>query len=227
MRARGLLLNWFDIEPGKEAAFDAWHNREHVIERVGIPGFRRGRRFESIDVPPAKGHGYLIAYDADDVGVFESVEYGRRLDNPTGWTRATVPFLRHVTRTAYEIAARQGAGSGGFLRTIRFKPGASLDASVIADGLADIAADDALTSVLFGRPDTKATHFKDKTQEGAQTETLSRADYPWAVIVEACRREGLDAATRSLDQLVSRHLPGTALDCHSYQLVFALGKGGG
>ena len=48
---RALLFNWFDLPAGSEAAFDSWHNREHVTERLSVPGFVQGRRFVSIDRP--------------------------------------------------------------------------------------------------------------------------------------------------------------------------------
>lgn len=224
-----LLLNWFDLPSDAQAAFDGWHNREHVIERLSIPGFIQGRRYESLERPAPKGHGYLVIYDADDVQVFASAAYGARLDAPTPLTQRVVPHLRDLTRTVCEVVDDHGGGTGAFLRTIRL-PGlgerlAQAGASIAAD-LAAAHDCDSVTSVQLCRPNTEVTHYKDRTQEGLATQTLRRAEYPWTVIVEACRQDALDAATTALKLRINRRWPGAELtfQCHSYQLVFIMDK---
>lgn len=226
---RALLLNWFDLPSDAQAAFDGWHNREHVIERLSVPGFVQGRRLESLDRPAPKGHGYLVIYDADDVQVFASAAYGARLDGPTPLTQQVVPHLRDLTRTVCEVVDERGGGTGAFLRTIRLSGlGDSLaqaGASLAAD-LEAAHACDSVTSVQLCRPDAEVTHFKDRTQEGRATQTLRRDEYPWAVVVEACRPAALDAATSALKDCFSRRWPDADVSflCHSYQLVFTMDK---
>ena len=41
----GAVAIWHDIAPEGRAEFYALHGREHMPERVGIPGFLRGRRY--------------------------------------------------------------------------------------------------------------------------------------------------------------------------------------
>ena len=41
----GAVAIWHDLVPEARDEFYDWHNREHMPERVGIPGFRRGRRY--------------------------------------------------------------------------------------------------------------------------------------------------------------------------------------
>ena len=41
----GAVAIWHDITPEGRANFYAWHGSEHMPERLGIPGFVRGRRF--------------------------------------------------------------------------------------------------------------------------------------------------------------------------------------
>ena len=43
-----VLAIWNDIAPGGDAEFNHWHTREHVPERVGVPGFLRGRRYLAV-----------------------------------------------------------------------------------------------------------------------------------------------------------------------------------
>jgi hypothetical protein len=44
----GVVCIWHDLLPEARDEYHQWHNREHMPERVGIPGFRRGRRYVAI-----------------------------------------------------------------------------------------------------------------------------------------------------------------------------------
>ena len=48
----GAVCIWHDIEPEATDEFYQWHNREHMPERVGIPGFLRGRRYIAVAGAP-------------------------------------------------------------------------------------------------------------------------------------------------------------------------------
>ena len=41
----GVIAIWNDITDEGRANFYEWHDREHIPERVAIPGFLRGRRY--------------------------------------------------------------------------------------------------------------------------------------------------------------------------------------
>ena len=45
LAGQGVLAIWNGIEDEAEADFVAWHVREHIPERVAVPGFLRGRRY--------------------------------------------------------------------------------------------------------------------------------------------------------------------------------------
>jgi hypothetical protein len=223
-RQGALLLNWFDIEPGREDAFDDWHNREHVIERMSVPGFMQGRRFEAMGAPRAAGHAYLVIYDASSIGVFESPDYAARLDNPTPLTASVVPHLRSLTRTVYRVEARRGGGTGAYLRTVRLSAakGPPADASMLRATVDQFYSVSGVSGVILGSPDGRVTHYKDKTREGQATETLVRDDYPWVVIIEACHSEALDEASAILGEAIRHLLPGTSPVSDTYRLVFSM-----
>lgn len=42
---KAAILIWNDIAPEAIDDFYAWHNGEHMPERLSIPGFLRGRRY--------------------------------------------------------------------------------------------------------------------------------------------------------------------------------------
>jgi len=57
----GVLIIWHAMTPEGDLEMIRWHDREHVAERVGIPGFRRGRRYDT----PAGTREYLDIYETE------------------------------------------------------------------------------------------------------------------------------------------------------------------
>jgi hypothetical protein len=85
-------------------------------ERVGIPGFRRGRRYVAIGGSPE----YFNLYEADSPEVLAGQDYLNRLNAPTAWTRRVIPSFRNVARSVCRVAFTSGVGSGGVMLTLRF-----------------------------------------------------------------------------------------------------------
>jgi hypothetical protein len=112
----GVVAIWHDIAPEARDDFYEWHNREHMPERVGIPGFRRGRRFIAIDGTPE----YFNLYEADSAEVLGGLDYLNRLNAPTPWTARVIPHFRNVARSVCRVAFTNGVGSGGVMLTMRF-----------------------------------------------------------------------------------------------------------
>ncbi|MGE0583591.1 MAG: hypothetical protein AB7O39_00480 [Flavobacteriaceae bacterium] len=115
-------LMWCDIERDADAEFEEWHNREHIIERLSIPGFLRGSRWKAVDGAPA----YFVMYEFTDHEVFLSDAYMRRLNNPSDWTRKMNPKIHNMTRSGCNVVASLGMGHGTFMITLRFSPAAGL-----------------------------------------------------------------------------------------------------
>lgn len=114
----GLLIVWMNIAPGHEADFDGWYTREHIPERVGVPGFRNGTRYVALHGEPS----FLAVYDTDAPDVLDSAPYHGRLNNPTPWTQRVMPAFRDTVRGACRLLGEAGLGIGGILRTIRIEP---------------------------------------------------------------------------------------------------------
>ncbi len=57
--------------PAARDDFHEWHNREHMPERVGIPGFRRGRRYVAISGAPE----FFNLYEADSPETLAGQDY--------------------------------------------------------------------------------------------------------------------------------------------------------
>ena len=112
----GAVCIWHDLLPEARDDFHQWHNREHMPERVGIPGFRRGRRYVALAGAPE----YFNLYEADSAEVLGGQDYLNRLNAPTEWTRRVVPSFRNVSRSICRVVYTDGVGQGGFVLTQRF-----------------------------------------------------------------------------------------------------------
>jgi hypothetical protein len=118
----GVVAIWHDLLPDAKDDFYEWHNREHMPERVGIPGFRRGRRYIAAKGVPE----YFNLYEADSPEVLGGQDYLNRLNAPTEWTKRVVPSFKNVARSICRVAFTSGDGSGGTILTMRFDvPGAN------------------------------------------------------------------------------------------------------
>ena len=112
----GAVAIWHDLVPAARDEFHEWHNREHMPERVGIPGFHRGRRYAVIGAGPE----YFNLYEAASLETLAGADYLNRLNAPTAWTQRVVPSFRNVARAICRVAFTHGVGSGGVMLTLRF-----------------------------------------------------------------------------------------------------------
>ncbi len=116
LAGKGTVAIWHDIAPEGREAFYAWHGREHMPERCGIPGFLRGRRYVSVRGTPE----YFNLYETVSRFTVTGTDYLARLNAPTPWTIATVKHFRNVSRSLCEVAASFGEGHGGLMATLRY-----------------------------------------------------------------------------------------------------------
>ena len=108
---------WNGIAPEGRIEFYEWHNREHMPERVGIPGFRRGRRYIAKYGTPE----FFTLYEADSAEVLVGQDYLNRLNNPTPLTQRVPPnFFRDTSRGICRVKLSLGVGQGGCMLTLRF-----------------------------------------------------------------------------------------------------------
>ncbi len=117
LAGRGAVCIWHDLTPEATDEFYQWHNREHMPERVGIPGFLRGRRYIAVAGAPT----YFNLYEAETAEVLGGKAYLDRLNAPTDWTRRVVPAFRRVSRSICRVVYSEGVGQGGFMLTQRFE----------------------------------------------------------------------------------------------------------
>lgn len=125
------LAMWHDIEPEAWTKYMEWHTREHMPERLSIPGFLRGKRLVNHSVGRYR---YGTIYTGRDLEVFRSEAYLERLNNPTEWSGKVQPYFRNFLRVACERIASAGNGDGGAMATIRLDLKGGEDALVAGAG---------------------------------------------------------------------------------------------
>jgi hypothetical protein len=113
----GILAIWNDCAPGREADFEEWYQHEHFHERIAVPGFLLGRRYEVVTGSPR----YFCFYLTQSPDILTSAAYLARLDNPTPMTRRIMSdAFRDMSRTVCHRAVRLGAMWGAAAVTVRF-----------------------------------------------------------------------------------------------------------
>ncbi len=124
----GAVAIWHDIAPEGRDMFYDWHGTEHMPERLGIPGFRRGRRFIAIDADLE----FFNLYEAASDAVLRGDDYRARLNNPSPWTIETVKHFRSVARSICRVEASEGRAEGGLAATLRYDVPDAEEAAVVA-----------------------------------------------------------------------------------------------
>ena len=118
LAGEAVIAIWNGIAPEAREAFYEWHNNEHMPERVGIPGFRRGRRF--IATAPDTHPEFFTLYETDTMEVVKGQGYANRLNDPTPATKTTTDQFRNTARALARVLESAGPGIGGAMLTIRF-----------------------------------------------------------------------------------------------------------
>ncbi|HTY65023.1 MAG TPA: hypothetical protein VMH36_00080 [Alphaproteobacteria bacterium] len=112
----GLLVLWTDVLPEAASEWHAWHVREHMPDRLTIPGIELGRRY--FDGSRAR-HQTFMMYEASSLAVFKSAPYLAQMNAPSALTRKLLPSIRNILRGVCRVVASDGLGIGNVLAAIR------------------------------------------------------------------------------------------------------------
>lgn len=188
----GMMTFWNNIAEGGDREFVEWHVLEHIPERVGIPGFLRGRRYVGVDGEPA----YFNFYETADPAVLSSPAYLERLNAPSDWTRSNLTRFRDSNRTLCTVAASIGQGEGAAIETLRLTTDAKSEA------FKAVLKDTVLPAISKARG-VVAVHLleglKDASRAGtAEKKLRSQPDQiaDWVVLIEAVDADALRAARK-------------------------------
>jgi hypothetical protein len=157
---KGAMVIWHDIAAGCESDYNEWHSKEHMLERVGVPGFRRGHRYQAISGSPK----FLNLYEVEALATLTSQPYLDRLNHPTPWTQKTMGYFRNNNRTLCRVVATVGNGICADLLTIQLAaaPGRGEE---LGRWLA------LQVSALIDRPGVLGAHYLEGDLAASRTET--------------------------------------------------------
>lgn len=185
----GLVAIWNDIKPELREDFFEWHPREHMVERLGIPGFLRGRRYIAAD----GGVEFLTLYELTSTDVLLSDVYKTRLTNPTPWSTKTLPGFCNNERGACQIEFSDSYAMGGAMLTLRFEAEEGREDALVAalkhDVLPGIINTPRVTGVHLVKNDVALTGGNAGNQRG-RVITLPHL----IVMIEGSGVEGVKAA---------------------------------
>jgi len=217
LKGSGLLSLWNGVDANRRGEYDLWHTREHVPERLAIPGMLRARRYHRGEGPLPE---FLTLYELDDNGVLDSAAYRALLQNPTPWSRSMRPSFRGFFRVGHLIELSRGGGVGG-----------ALMATVFDDATAPEGGWEAIAELALRKTAATAVHVLAKDPAVAPVPFTvpsgSGAAYAdgAALMVECHDRERLTDIAAMLDAALDAH--GLAQGRESwtdYDLAYVLGR---
>lgn len=197
----GVVAIWNGIEAHARAEFYEWHTREHMPERVGIPGFLRGRRYIAFPGTPTSGTPeYFTLYETENLQVLKGAAYTARLNDPTPWTRKCVAAFTDVERALCEVAASLGHAQGGLLMTLRYDVLAGRETMqrdwLVGQALPDLLRQPGICGAHLCRADTGASTV---LTEEKKVRPHAAIVPNWVVMVEcASERVDIEAACAKL-----------------------------
>jgi hypothetical protein len=118
LRGKGMLVVFTEVNPRHERDLNEWYNREHIDERVNLPGFHRARRYVAVKGSPK----YLATYECDSADDLATPGYLHLLANQTPWSQSVMARFTHFTRMTLRVQLDLTHGESGALTTVRFTP---------------------------------------------------------------------------------------------------------
>ncbi len=110
LQCGAFLALWNGRSPSRDD-YDVWHSREHVPERLTVPGMVGAIRYDrgKGSLPP-----YFTLYLVEDLTVFDHPSYVELLRNPTSWSASMRPDFNRFLRLVCTLHTSRGAGLGGY-----------------------------------------------------------------------------------------------------------------
>jgi len=193
LHGKGMLVVFTEAKPGHERDLNEWYNREHIDERINLPGFHRARRYVAVKGSPK----YLATYECDSVRDLATPSYLARLSHQTPWSdRVTGRFTR-FHRLTLVIKVDLTHGVGGLLTTLRFTPAAGLRTALIQflrDTLKGVVAKPGMIGAAAGENDVDTANapLREKSMDNPKAD-----DPEWVVMLEGADERAMATARRA------------------------------
>ena len=94
LAGQAIMINWSNVAAENRPAYYEWHSREHMVGRVGIPGYLCGRRF----MAARASRDFLVLYEVEDLAVLTGSDYLAKANNPSPLTQHTTKLISNSVR---------------------------------------------------------------------------------------------------------------------------------
>ena len=185
LAGQAVMINWCDVTAVNRPGFYAWHTH-HMMDRVGIAGFRRSRRFVAVRA----NSDYFFIYEVDSIAVLTSQDYITRLNISAAGALGKHDLLSNSVRMLATVRLSVGIGQGGAMLTARLNAKESgaekLKRYLTVEAIPTIADTPGILSVHLFERDSAASAV---TRPGVNPPArLPR----WVVAVEAVSEDAFD-----------------------------------
>lgn len=200
LRGKGMLVVFAEVSARHERDFNEWYNREHIDERVNLPGFRRARRYVAIKASPK----YLATYECSRVGDLATPGYLERLASQTPWSKRVTGRFTRFHRMTLAIKVDQIRGIGGAVAAVRFVPNPSHRVALVKwlreTALPQSATPAGMLGAAAGENDPEVANAPLASQ--SRDRPRAEADRPeWLVLLEGAEARVAGETARRLFKL--------------------------
>ena len=195
LAGQAVMINWSNVATAHRSAYYHWHGHEHMVGRLAIPGYRRGRRFAAVNA----SRDFLVLYEVDDLAVVTGKDYLDKANNPSALTQATTQYVKDSARALARVRLSLGIGQGGYMLTLRFDAATERAEGLelfVCDALADAARVTGIVGAHFCLADMPASRIVPAERQGRPTTVPA-----WIVLLEGVSPDLLE---RVADDRLSR-----------------------
>jgi len=191
---KGMLVVFSEVKARDERDFNEWYNREHIDERINLPGFHRARRYVAVRASPK----YLATYECDTVGDLATPGYLQLLANQTPWTQAAMAKFTQFRRLTLRTQVDLTHGVGGVVASIRFVPDPRERKPLVAwlqeTVLPRVIARPGLLGAFAAETDLEVTNapLQEKSMDHPKADEAE-----WVVMLEGADAASVGAAARA------------------------------
>ncbi|MGQ0581432.1 MAG: hypothetical protein ACT4O6_05820 [Reyranella sp.] len=197
---KGMLVVFTEVKARDERDLNEWYNREHIDERINLPGFHRARRYVAVRGTPK----YLATYECDTVGDLATPGYLHLLANQTPWSQAVMAKFTHFHRITLRTQVDLTHGVGGVVACVRFVPDPRKRKPLVAwlqeTALPQAIGRPGLVGAFAGETDLEITNapLQEKSMDHPRAEEAE-----WIVMLEGADAASVGAAARILFKLAA------------------------
>lgn len=195
LHGKGMLITFTQVPMRDERDFNEWYNREHIDERINLPGFHRARRYVAVRASPK----YLATYECDSAADLATPGYLSLLANQTPWSQAVMARFTHFHRLTLRIQVDHTHGVGGTIAMIRFVPDPRRRKALVewlsGQALPKATKRPGMLGASAGENDLEVANapLQDKSMDHPKAEEAE-----WVVMLEGADVAAVGSAARSL-----------------------------